>query len=140
MAQLVLGIAQLHKAGMTFREFKPENIRMDEDGYLCIDDFGYSRFIEEDKKKTSALQPIVEYHAPEVIASDKYFRGSDWWTLGVILYEMLVGILPFYSQIPKNVIQPSFFAKPVTFPDPMKYHIFVTDLAIDLISRVKNFL
>jgi serine/threonine protein kinase len=67
------------------------------DGYIKIADFGLSRMnIMEDEATTICGTP--EYLAPEIVHKKPYGKAVDWWTLGSIIYEMLVGIPPFYTQ------------------------------------------
>lgn len=96
-AQLVLAIEHLHDHGVIYRDLKPENVLIDSDGYLKITDFGLSNFFNnlEDMK---GICGTPEYLAPEVIENKGYGKSVDWWALGSIVYEMLVGFPPFYNQ------------------------------------------
>ena len=96
-AQMVLALEYLHSREIVYRDLKPENVLIDADGYIKITDFGLSR---QNLKKNDAksICGTPEYLAPEIILKMGYGKGVDWWTLGSIVYEMMVGVPPFYSQ------------------------------------------
>lgn len=77
---------------------KPENVLVDKDGYLKITDFGLAKENVNAIEGANTLWGTPEYLAPEVLRSKPYGRAADWWSFGCIVYEMLVGIPPFYSQ------------------------------------------
>ncbi len=74
---------------------KPENILIDAHGYPVITDFGLCKQNVQDK--TASFCGTAEYMAPEIILKESYSKAVDWWSLGVIIYEMLVGLPPFYT-------------------------------------------
>ena len=96
-AQLVLAIEHLHKHDIVYRDLKPENVLLCRDGYIKITDFGLSHISALNiEAKTFCGTP--EYLAPEILERHGYGKPVDWWALGAIIYEMLVGIPPFYTQ------------------------------------------
>lgn len=94
-AQVLLGLEYLHYLDLVFRDLKPENIVFDCDGYLKITDFGFCKMI---KGRTWTLCGTPEYIAPEIILSKGYGKSVDWWSFGILIYEMSAGYPPFYSS------------------------------------------
>jgi len=88
---IILGLEYLHARGVMYRDLKPENIGLDEDGYGKLADFGSSK----KALRSTTLTGTPEYTAPEVISGRGYTCTVDWWALGVIMHEFLVGPLPF---------------------------------------------
>lgn len=101
-AQVVLGLEYLHSCDLVYRDLKPENILIDDHGYLKITDFGFCKMIEN---RTWTLCGTPEYLAPELILSKGYGKSVDWWSFGVLIYEMNAGYPPFYSQEPMKIYE-----------------------------------
>lgn len=96
-AQIVCAMAHLHSLGIVYRDLKPENILLDSDGHICITDFGLSKEITPEEG-THTFCGTPEYLAPEVLKGLGHGTAVDWWSLGTLIYEMLTGLPPFYSQ------------------------------------------
>jgi serum/glucocorticoid-regulated kinase 2 len=95
--QIVLALEALHANNIVYRDLKPQNVLIDVDGYIKITDFGLSRQnVTKDDAKTICGTP--EYFAPEVVSRLKYGKQVDWWSLGCIIFEMITGLPPFYSE------------------------------------------
>ena len=91
-AIVVLVFEYLHDRRIVYRDLKPENLLFDAQGYLKLVDFGFSK---EVVTKTWTLCGTPEYLAPEIILNKGHDRCSDWWALGILIYEMVVGSPPF---------------------------------------------
>ena len=88
----------MHERNIVFRDIKPENILVDMDGHIRIADFGLSKIIEENEKSHSFCGS-PEYLSPEMLQSmEGHDRRIDIYSLGVLLYEMLTGLPPFFDE------------------------------------------
>tara|TARA_B110000285_G_C14857917_1_gene483126 strand:+ start:100 stop:447 length:348 start_codon:yes stop_codon:yes gene_type:complete len=91
----VLAMGYLHKeANVIYRDLKPENVILDEHGYLKLTDFGLSKQAEE----SNTFCGTPEYVSPEMLAGTGHDKTVDWWALGILMYELLSGIPPFYDK------------------------------------------
>jgi len=98
-AEIVCGLEYLHNCGVLYRDLKPENILLTEDGHICMTDFGISKEgLVSDNDKTATFCGTPEYLAPEILQGKSYGKAVDWWSFGTLMYEMLTGLPPFYSQ------------------------------------------
>ncbi|CAK4081060.1 unnamed protein product [Aphanomyces euteiches] len=97
-AQLVLAFTHLHSCDIVFRDLKLENILMDEDGFIALADFGLSKEHVKMEHDAVTFCGTPEYLAPELLRRKPYGKAVDWWSFGIIMYEMLSGSTPFYNS------------------------------------------
>ena len=83
---------------MTQRDLKPENILLDYSGHIALCDFGLCKLNMTETETTNTFCGTPEYLAPELLMGKGYTKTVDWWTLGVLLFEMLTGLPPFYDE------------------------------------------
>jgi len=97
VAQVASALGHLHSLGVLYRDLKPENILLDSTGHVILTDFGLAKDVAPDEK-TNTFCGTPEYLAPEIVTGAGHDKAVDWWSLGILLYELTVGIPPFYSQ------------------------------------------
>jgi serine/threonine protein kinase len=98
IAEIVLGLEYLHSNGVLYRDLKPENILLTEEGHVCMTDFGIAKEGMFQNQRTSTLCGTPEYLAPEILEGREYGASVDWWSLGILTFEMLVGHSPFFCE------------------------------------------
>ncbi|XP_078538765.1 ribosomal protein S6 kinase alpha-1 isoform X1 [Lissotriton helveticus] len=104
LAELALGLDHLHSLGIIYRDLKPENILLDEEGHISLTDFGLSKEAIDHEKKAYSFCGTVEYMAPEVVNRQGHTHSADWWSYGVLMFEMLTGSLPFQGKDRKETM------------------------------------
>uniref|UniRef100_A0A8C4QH13 non-specific serine/threonine protein kinase n=1 Tax=Eptatretus burgeri TaxID=7764 RepID=A0A8C4QH13_EPTBU len=98
-AEIVSALDYLHsEKNVVYRDLKLENLMLDKDGHIKIADFGLCKEGITDGATMKTFCGTPEYLAPEVLEDNDYGRAVDWWGLGVVMYEMMCGRLPFYNQ------------------------------------------
>ncbi|XP_060735040.1 ribosomal protein S6 kinase alpha-1 isoform X2 [Tachysurus vachellii] len=104
LAELALGLDHLHGLGIIYRDLKPENILLDEEGHIKLTDFGLCKESIDHEKKAYSFCGTVEYMAPEVVNRQGHIHSADWWSFGVLMFEMLTGSLPFQGKDRKETM------------------------------------
>ncbi|XP_048413837.1 ribosomal protein S6 kinase 2 alpha-like isoform X1 [Stegostoma tigrinum] len=104
LAELALALDHLHGFGIIYRDLKPENILLDEEGHIKLTDFGLSKEAVDHEKKAYSFCGTVEYMAPEVVNRRGHTHSADWWSYGVLMFEMLTGSLPFQGKDRKETM------------------------------------
>ena len=91
-AEIIVGLSALHQRGVIYRDLKPENILIDRDGHVVLTDFGLSKQLSK-SSTTLTFCGTAEYLAPETLCGVEYTYAVDWFSLGSLIYEMLVGVV-----------------------------------------------
>ncbi|WKY10368.1 hypothetical protein Q1695_002597 [Nippostrongylus brasiliensis] len=117
-AEIVLALGYLHANNIVYRDLKLENLLLDKDGHIKIADFGLCKEEISFGDKTSTFCGTPEYLAPEVLEDNDYGRSVDWWGVGVVMYEMMCGRLPFYSRDHQKLFE-LIMASELRFPSKL---------------------
>lgn len=128
-SHVLMAIEYLHDRSIVYRDLKPENLLIDPQGYLKVVDFGFAKVVED---RTYTLCGTPEYLAPELVLGKGHNKGVDYWALGILIYELVVGHSPFAGsnqsdqmQICRNIVKET-----VTFP------AWVSEPCRDIISKL----
>ena len=113
-AQVAIALQHLHDMGFAYRDLKPENILINEDGFIKLCDFGSSTSIQGTEKETS-FAGSPEYISPEMITYGGHTFMCDWWSFGILLYELLYGKTPFFN-LDKNRMYDLICSGSISFP------------------------
>lgn len=131
-----MALGHLHQKNIIYRDLKPENILMDEDGYVCLTDFGLAKVIEGNAQAYSFCG-TPDYLAPEILVERGHSFPVDWWALGILTYEMIVGFPPFYTGTQNNSKMYELIKKKaVYFPDQQRHNIAMSDNCKNFITRL----
>ncbi|PUU73782.1 kinase-like domain-containing protein [Tuber borchii] len=114
-AELLCALECLHGFNVIYRDLKPENILLDYTGHIALCDFGLCKLNMKEADTTNTFCGTPEYLAPELLLGHGYTKTVDWWTLGVLLYEMLTGLPPFYDEN-TNEMYRKILQDPLQFP------------------------
>ncbi|XP_055768044.1 serine/threonine-protein kinase N1-like isoform X5 [Salvelinus fontinalis] len=128
-ACVVLGLQFLHDHKIVYRDLKLDNLLLDTDGYVKIADFGLCKEGMGFGDRTSTFCGTPEFLAPEVLTDTSYTRAVDWWGLGVLIYEMLVGESPFPGDDEEEVFDS-------IVNDEVRYPRFLSTEAIAIMRRL----
>uniref|UniRef100_A0A673YG41 protein kinase C n=1 Tax=Salmo trutta TaxID=8032 RepID=A0A673YG41_SALTR len=128
-ACVVLGLQFLHDHKIVYRDLKLDNLLLDTDGYVKIADFGLCKEGMGYMDRTSTFCGTPEFLAPEVLTDTSYTRAVDWWGLGVLVYEMLVGESPFPGDDEEEVFDS-------IVNDEVRYPRFLSTEAIAIMRRL----
>lgn len=122
----------MHSKSLIYRDLKPENVLIQKSGYLKLTDFGFIKQLKPGER-TYTFCGTPEYLAPEILQYKGHGKAVDWYTLGIFLYELIVGHCPFTHDDPLKLFE-MIIKMPLTFPRDDKNKIDPD--AKDLIRRL----
>uniref|UniRef100_A0A0N5APV0 non-specific serine/threonine protein kinase n=1 Tax=Syphacia muris TaxID=451379 RepID=A0A0N5APV0_9BILA len=111
-AEILLALEYLHDRNIIYRDMKLENLLLDKDGHIKLADFGLCKEDIKFGDTTVTFCGTPEYLAPDILFNYKYGRAVDWWGLGVVMYEMICGRLPFFSHDHEKLFNAIMHARP----------------------------
>jgi len=124
-AQLTLALEYLHRAGVVYRDLKPDNVLLDASGNIRIADFGLCKEGIRADARSHSFCGSPAYLSPEMLAGTGHGQGTDWYGLGILIFEMLSGLPPFYCRDrakmwhdiqyrPLKAVLPAFISSPAS--------------------------
>jgi len=130
-AELVLALEHLHSHHIIHRDLKPENILITSEGHLCLTDFGLAKTEVTHDEGASTFCGTIEYMPPKMIQGDKYGKPADFWSVGILIYDMLFGQPPFRNNNRKK-LQEMILHKKICMPSYWKKdtHSIIRDLTM----------
>ena len=137
ICQLVMFLIQMHENKIIYRNLKPENIIIESRGNLKMTDFSKSKIITFDGDKGLSLVGAPEYMAPEVILGTGQKYEVDWWCLGILIYQMVYGVTPFYDEYIDEIYQKILYTN-VNFDSSIKVNKNLKNLIAGLLRKEQN--
>ena len=129
VSNVLIALEYMHAKGIIYRDLKPENLLLDSQGYVKVTDYGFAKHIGQSKTYTICGTP--EYQAPEVIMHQGTTMTADYWSLGVLIYELLVGHAPFQGSDPWSIFRQALSGR---YTIPPHISINATDLIQNLLQ------
>lgn len=127
IAEIALALEYIHSIGIVYRDLKPENVLIGEDGFIKLTDFGLSK--EFDLSVPNAMVGTPEYFAPEIIRKQPNGPEVDWWSLGILVYEFFFLRTPFNDKSPRRLFK-------MILEDEPNYPVYADNNTVDFISML----
>ena len=128
-AEIALGLEYLHKLGYIYRDLKPQNILIGSDGYIKISDLGFTRKYNPNIDTFMTFCGTPEFISPEMIQRKPYNESVDWWSFGILVFNMLTGTSPFYNENVNKMYK-------MIINDDIDFPSFVSPVAKQFISKL----
>ncbi|OMJ27935.1 cAMP-dependent protein kinase type 3 [Smittium culicis] len=135
--EVALAFEYLHSFDLVYRDLKPENILLDSNGHIKLTDLGFAKYVTD---VTWTLCGTPDYLAPEIIQAKGYGRAVDWYSLGVLIFEMIAGYPPYYDRDHYKLYERILSGR-VRWPsqfDPIARDLVEKLITSDLSSRYGN--
>ena len=131
-SEVLLALEELHRRDIIYRDLKPDNLVIDSEGHISLTDFGLSKEGIEGDVQAQSFCGSIAYLAPEMVQRKGHGKSVDWYLFGVLIFEMLVGIPPFYSK-KKDELFRNIVSQELKVPFYMSHE--VEDLLRKLLDR-----
>ncbi|KAJ3149978.1 camp-dependent protein kinase catalytic subunit [Geranomyces variabilis] len=125
-SEVLISLEYLHQNHIVYRDLKPENILLDTTGHIKLADFGFAKVV---KKTTQSFCGTPDYIAAEIVANKPYGKAADWWSFGVLVFELISGKTPFGDESSDKIYDNIQLGK-------IKWHPLVKGAAKDLVKRL----
>ena len=132
--EILIALDHIHSHGVVYRDLKPENLLIDDEGHIKIADFGLSKPVQDKKDLSYSFCGSPEYMAPEMLCKTGHNFLLDYYCLGALLYELVIGIPPYYS-LNQDEIYSSIMTQQLSFPSNIYLSSEIKNLLEGLLNK-----